>query len=77
MVRLLLFPFRLLGWLLALAACCLVLFALWTLLPASTVDALQTRVFAPTAGLLRGVADRLDPGPADQEVHRDRAPDGR
>lgn len=77
MLRLLLFPFRLLGWLLALAACCLVLFALWTSLPASTVAALQTRVLAPTAGLLRGVADRLDPGPADQEGHRDRAPGGR
>lgn len=77
MLKLLLFPFRLLGWLLALAACGFVLFALWTLIPAATVDALQTRVFAPTAGFLRGVADRLDPGPADQEVHRDRAPGGR
>lgn len=82
MLRLLLLPFRLLGWLLALAACCLLLFALWTLIPASTVGALQTRVLAPTAGLLREAADRLDPqrrdqGPTDDRAPRDSPPGGR
>lgn len=74
MLRLLLLPFRLLGWLFALAACCLLLFALWTLIPASTVEALQTKVLAPTACFLRDIASRLDSPPRDQEPTEDRAP---